>query len=121
MNFCRKVSSVSDALRCLSLSAVARGVETPSSHLSAVKRPANSYVIFKTEKLKTIPTMSLADSNKELGKQWKQLTPAEKRHYQAVCWGFGTGSGSACFWASRIRILPFSHKCVEQIEKMPEK
>jgi hypothetical protein len=84
MSFCRKVSSVSDALRCLSLSAVARGVETPSSHLSAVKRPANSYVIFKTEKLKTIPTMSLADSNKELGKQWKQLTPAEKRHYQAV-------------------------------------
>ncbi len=83
MSFCRKVSSVSDALRCLSLSAVAR-VEPPSSHLSAVKRPANSYVIFKTEKLKTIPTMSLADSNKELGKQWKQLTPAEKRHYQAV-------------------------------------
>jgi hypothetical protein len=27
-------------------------------------------------------------------------------------------SGSACFWASRIRILPFPHKGVEQTEKM---
>jgi hypothetical protein len=40
--------------------------------------------------------MSLADSNKELGKQWKQLTPAEKRHYQAV---LGIRNGS------RIRML----------------
>jgi hypothetical protein len=54
-----------------------------------------------------------------------------KRHSQ--CWGSGSeagSAGSACFWASRIRvhysevrirILPFSHKCVERTEIMPAK
>jgi hypothetical protein len=50
------------------------------------------------------------------------------------CWlsGSRTGSGSACFWAFRIRIhqsevriririLPFSHRCVERTEIMPAK
>jgi hypothetical protein len=46
------------------------------------------------------------------------------------CWASGSGTGSACFWATRIRIhrsevririrlriLPFSHKCVERTEQ----
>ncbi len=44
-------------------------------------------------------------------------------------WGYGFGAGSACFWASRIRIhlsdvwiriwiLPFSHKGVERTDIM---
>ncbi len=53
------------------------------------------------------------------------------------CWGSGSGigsgfAGSACFWASRIRIqyselwiririLLFSHKCVERTEIIPAK
>jgi len=53
-----------------------------SQTVFTVKRPANSYVIFKTEKLKTVPAMSLTDSNRELGKQWRQLTEEEKRLYQ---------------------------------------
>jgi hypothetical protein len=38
------------------------------------------------------------------------------------CWGSGS-AGSACFWASRIRlrILPFSHKRAERTDKMPAK
>ncbi len=45
------------------------------------------------------------------------------------CWGSGS-AGSACFWASRIRIHqsevrtripPFSHNCVERTEIMPAK
>jgi hypothetical protein len=32
------------------------------------------------------------------------------------CWG--SGSGSACVWASQIRILPFSHKGIEWTEIM---
>ncbi len=44
-------------------------------------------------------------------------------HSVAQCWGSGsgTGSGSSCFWNSRIRILLFSHKCVERTEMMPAK
>jgi hypothetical protein len=33
------------------------------------------------------------------------------------CWG----SGSECFWAIRIRILPFSHNDVERSERLLEK
>ncbi len=46
-------------------------------------------------------------------------------NYFQLCWGSGLGSGSACFWASRIRIrlriLPIPHKCVERTEIMLDK
>jgi hypothetical protein len=45
-------------------------------------------------------------------------TNHEKQELPPVmqCWGSGTGS--ACFWASRIWILPFSHEGVERAEIM---
>ncbi len=38
--------------------------------------------------------------------------------YPNQCWGYKSGTGSVCFWASRIRILPISHKFVERTEIM---
>jgi hypothetical protein len=49
------------------------------------------------------------------------VVPAERKIKIQVfthgkCWGSGFGAGSARFWASRIRILPFTHKGVERTE-----
>ncbi len=49
--------------------------------------------------------------------------PLDIMHKVRVQSGWKTvlGTGSACFWASRIRILPFSHKDVERTELMHAK
>jgi hypothetical protein len=43
-----------------------------------------------------------------------QSTSSAPRDNYNQCWGSGSGTESACFWASPIRILTFSHKGVER-------
>ncbi len=86
-------------------------------HCRWVSRPALS----RTVSLERKGVMAARASSTPIRSLLSLPTTRLKKLRFNQCWG----SGSACFWASRIRIhqsevciLPFSHKCVEQTEKI---
>ncbi len=70
-----------------------------TSRAEGAKVPRSKSAVAKYEKMNKVVSVDVWDSMSlaDLGKFF---------NYSVQCWG--SGFGSACFWASRIRILPFS-------------
>lgn len=53
----------------------------PPAHL---KRPAGAFLLFKEEKIKSLPKMGVTEASRQLGAQWSKLSDTEKQHYNEM-------------------------------------